>query len=375
MPVPGGKRDYYEVLGVARDADADTIKKAYRKLAIQLHPDRNKEPDAESRFKELAEAYAVLSDPEKRARYDQLGHAGIDQQYSSEDLFRNVNFGDLFRDMGGFGSIFAEMFGGGRHGGPHRGRDLQVSHTITLEEAFTGTEADIQYWRLETCDRCSGLGAEPGSDVETCPTCRGQGQVQRLVRTPFGTLSQVSACAACRGEGRTVKDPCRSCKGSGHDRAKRTVSVRIPAGIEDGQSLRVTGQGEVGPRGGPPGDLYVEVHVKPHERFHRDGADLLAELPISFPQAVLGTTVEFDTLDGRVALQVPPGSETGKTLRLKAKGMPYLRGTGRGDLHVRLRILVPSKVSDKVRRHLEDLAKELDHEVDRGRRGIFDLFR
>ena len=362
-----GKRDYYEVLGVGKDADPDAIKKAYRKLAIQLHPDRNKAPDAEERFKELSEAYAVLADPDKKARYDQFGHAGIDQQYSSEDLFRTINFNDLFGGLG-FENLFAQMFGMGPRGGPSRGRDLQVAHAITLEEAFSGTEAEIAYWRMEGCDACKGSGAEPGTAVDTCPTCRGTGQVTRLMRTAFGTLQQVGACPDCRGEGRRVTTPCKACKGSGHDRHKRTVAVKVPAGIESGQSLRVAGQGEVGHRGGTYGDLYVEVRVKDHPRFHREVPDLLTEVPVSIPQAVLGTTVELETLDGEVEVVVPAGTETGKTLRLRGQGMPYLRGSGRGDLHVRIRVVTPAKLSDKARRLMEELAEELDGGQPKGRR-------
>lgn len=376
-----GKRDYYEVLGVARDADAEAIKKAYRKLAIQLHPDRNKAPDAEERFKELSEAYAVLSDDAKKQRYDQFGHAGIDQQYSSEDLFRTIDFSDLFGGMG-LDSLFGQMFGmggGGRRGGggPSRGRDLQIAHGITLEQAFKGVEADLTYWRLEGCTHCKGTGAEPGSKVDTCPTCRGRGQVAQIRQTMLGTMQQVSTCPACGGEGRLIETPCKSCKGSGHDRHKRTVAVQIPAGIETGQTLRVAGQGEAGPRGGPSGDLFVEVHVAEHARFHREGADLVTEVPVSIPQAVLGTTVELETLDGTVELSVPSGAETGKTLRLRGKGMPYLRGSGRGDLHVRLRVVTPAKLSDKARGLIEELAKELDGELPKGprkgsRQGLMD---
>ena len=368
-----GKRDYYEVLGVARDADADAVKKAYRKLAIQLHPDRNKEPGAEERFKEFSEAYAVLSDPQKRARYDQFGHAGIDQQYSSEDLFRGADFGDLFRGTG-FEDLFSQMFGfGGRAAGPSRGRDLQTTHAITLEQAFSGTEARIEYWRLEGCERCKGSGAEPGTPVDTCPTCRGAGQVARVAQTMFGTMRQLSACPECRGEGRRVATPCKECRGSGHERHRRTVTVTVPAGIESGQVLRVAGQGEVGGRGGPYGDLYVEVEVRPHERFHREGADLLVEAPVSFPEAVLGTRLRLEGIEGdEVAVEVPAGSETGKVLRVRGKGMPFLRGSGRGDLHVRLRVVVPSRVSDKARKLLEELAAELEVEArPKKRKGFF----
>lgn len=368
-----GKRDYYEVLGVSRDAPSDEVKKAYRKLAIKLHPDRNSEPDAEERFKEVTEAYAVLTDEEKRRRYDQFGHAGIDQQYSAEDIFRGVDFGDIFGGGGGgFGSIFDMFFGGGQRGhGPSRGRDLQVAHEITLEEAFSGVEAELNYMRLDECSHCTGSGAEPGSQVDQCPTCRGQGQVRQVQRTPFGTIQQVGACPACQGTGRIVRSPCSVCRGSGHERKQRTVTIQVPAGIEDGQSLRVTSGGEVGGKGGPRGDLYVQVRVKPHPVFQREGPDLLLDQPISIPQAVLGTRLEVPTLDGAVEIQVPNGAETGKVLRLRGKGMPFLRGSGRGDLHVRLRIVVPEKVSDRVRSLLEQMADELDVKVER-KKGFFD---
>jgi molecular chaperone DnaJ len=380
--VPPGKQDYYEVLGVPKDADAAAIKKAYRKLAIQFHPDRNQEAGAEDRFKEVSEAYAVLSDAEKRQRYDRFGHAGIDSQYSAEDIFRGVDFEDIFRGFGGgggggFGSIFDMFFGGGGQShGPSRGRDMQISHTVSLEEAFAGTEAELSYRRLEECGPCSGEGAEPGTPIDTCAQCGGRGQVERQQRTPFGIIRQVGACAQCGGRGRTVQTPCKTCGGTGHDRAKRTITVKVPAGIDDGQSLRIAGGGEVGGRGGPYGDLYVQFQVAPHERFHRDGADLLTELPVSVPQAVLGTKVDLETLDGTVTLDVPAGSETGKVLRLRGKGMPFLRGSGRGDLHVRIRVVIPAKVSDNAKVLFQQLAEELDTQVEaRPKRGFFDFLR
>ncbi len=369
-----GKKDYYEVLGVGRDADPDAIKKAYRKLAIQVHPDRNKAPDAEEKFKELSEAYAVVSDPEKKAKYDQFGHAGIDAQYSADDLYRNINVEDLFGGMG-FEDLFSQMFGfggGQRRGGPARGRDLQVAHSISLEQALNGTETRIEYWRLESCDKCKGGGAEPGSKVTTCASCAGQGRVQKMVRTPFGTMAQVAACPTCHGEGRKAEKPCAVCKGTGHERHRRSVTVSIPPGIETGQSLRVTGQGEVAPRGGPYGDLYVQVEVREHDRFRREGTELVTERSISIPQAALGAELAFDTLDGRVMITVPPGSETGTALRIRGKGMPSVRGAGRGDLHIRLRIDVPEKLSARARELLEELAKELGSDVKpRKRKGLF----
>lgn len=368
-----GKRDYYEVLGVAREADAEAIRKSYRKLAIQLHPDRNKEAGAEDKFKEVSEAYAVLSDKDKRAKYDQFGHAGIDAQYSSDDLFRNADFGSIFGDMG-LGSIFGDLFGMGRQGGAHRGRDLQANRTITLEDAFKGTDVEVTYWRLESCGACKGSGAEPGSKVETCPSCRGQGRVQQMMRTPFGTISQLTSCPTCGGEGKRITSPCKTCRGSGHDRAKRTLTVHIPAGIQDGMVVRAAGQGEVGTRGGPPGDLFVEVHVAQHSHLVRDGDDLVVEVPISFPQAALGTRIKMEGMDGAIELAVPAGSETGKTIRVRGRGMPGLRG-GRGDLRAVVRIGVPSKLSAKQRALVEELAKELDGQAPKGKSGLFDFLR
>ncbi len=371
-----GKRDYYEVLGVDKSADKDQIKRAYRKMAVKYHPDRNKEANAEEHFKEISEAYAVLSDPEKRQRYDQLGHAGIDQQYSAEDIFRGADFGDIFRGMGGMGSIFEELFGMGRgRHGPSRGRDLQVSHEITLEEALEGTTAELSYLRLERCEPCQGSGASPGSKVDSCTTCRGAGQVQQQQRTPFGYLNTIGPCPNCNGQGRIIREPCRTCHGSGHDRAKHTIEVKIPAGVDTGNVLRVPGGGEVGDRGAPAGDLHVEIRVKQHNRFHRDGPDLVTELPVTFPEAVLGTQRDLQTLDGVVELTVPAGSETGKVLRIRGRGMPYLRGTGRGDLHVRLRVVVPQKINDRTRDLLEKLAEELEVDVAEKRRGLFDFLR
>lgn len=377
-----GKRDYYEVLGVEKGADAAALKKAYRKLAIKYHPDRNPDDaEAEERFKEVSEAYAVLSDDEKRARYNQFGHAGIDQQYSADDIFGSGNLQDILNQMfgGAFGGGggFGDFFGGGQRG-PSRGRDLQLEHVITLNDAFTGTKADLSYRRLETCDACTGSGAEPGSDVTTCGTCNGQGQVVQQRRTMLGVMQQVSACPNCGGKGKQITKHCTSCGGTGHRRRQNDVSIDIPAGIDDGQVLRVRGGGEVGDQGAPHGDLHVVIRVQSHERFHREGADLLTEQPISIAQAALGTKLELETLDGTVTLDVPPGSESGTRLRLRGKGMPRLQGGGRGDIHVRLRVVVPKKLSGKAKDLLEQLGEELDGEVPDGpsKQGLFGgLFR
>lgn len=379
-----GKRDYYEVLGVEKSADTTALKKAYRKLAIKLHPDRNPDdPAAEEQFKEVSEAYAVLSDDEKRQRYDQFGHAGIDQQYSADDIFGSGNLNDMLRQMfggaggGGFGG-FSDFFGGGGQRGPSRGRDLQIEHQITLAEAFKGTKASLSYRRLETCDSCTGSGAEPGTDVSTCTTCKGQGQVITHRRTMLGVMQQVSACHDCGGRGKKITKHCGGCGGTGHRRRNHEVEVDVPAGIDDAQVLRVRGGGEVGDTGAAHGDLHVVVRVKSHEQFHREGADLLTEVPLSFPQAALGTKLDLETLDGNVSIDVPAGSESGTRLRLRGKGMPFLRGNGRGDIHVRLRVVVPKKLNETSKKLLKELGKELDGDVPSGpsKQGLFSgLFR
>lgn len=364
------KRDYYEILGVDKAIDEAGLKKAYRKLAMQCHPDRNKEEGAADKFKELSEAYAVLGDKEKRSTYDQHGHAGVGGNFS-EDAFRGQNFQDIFQGAGGFGSIFGDIFGQQR--GPSRGRDLQGQETITLQEAFEGVSKEITYNRMESCNHCHGERNEPGTDVHNCTTCKGHGQIVQNVRTPFGNMQQQSTCPACRGQGKQITTLCTQCSGAGQKRQRKTVDVKIPAGIEHGQSLRVAEGGENGDAG--YGDLIVEIHVKRDERFHREGPDLLVELPISFPQAVLGAKMDVLLLDGTVTMDVPSGVETGKTLRLRGRGMPYLRGSGRGDVHVSIRVVTPTKVDDKTRGLIEELAKELDGQIPEGKKGFFDFLR
>lgn len=371
-----GKRDYYEVLGVEKGADAQTIKKAYRKLAIKYHPDRNQDAGAEETFKEVSEAYAVLSDEEKRARYDQFGHAGIDQQYTTEDIFRNVNFGDIFGGAGGgFGNIFDMFFGGGGRQGPTRGRDMQISQVIDLDDVLTGTEVEVDYQRLDNCSRCHGDRAEPGSGAERCGRCGGQGRVQAQQRTPFGIMNQIVACPDCGGQGETLSNPCHQCNGSGHERARKQARIKVPKGIEDGMRIRVSGGGEVGGLGGPHGDLFIEVRVRDHERFHRDGADLLMEHAVSIPQAVLGARFTVPALDGDVDFEVPSGTQSGEVLRIKSRGLPFLRGAGRGDLMVRIRVDIPQKLNSNAKALMMQLAEELDTPADNGKKGFFDRFK
>jgi molecular chaperone DnaJ len=369
--VAGNKRDYYEVLGVGKEADPKEIKSAYRKLALKYHPDRSQEPDAEDKFKEISEAYAVLSDPDKRKQYDQFGHAGIDGRYSQEDIFRGVDFEDLLRGFGfggggggfGGGGIFDMFFGGGRGGrrGPARGRDLRYDLTMTLEEVATGLETSIEVPRMETCPTCGGTGAKPGTSPQTCDQCGGTGQTTRVQNTPFGQMMTSSTCSKCGGRGQIVSDPCAECRGSGRIRKTRTISVKVPAGVETGQHLRLGGQGEASPDpGGETGDLYVFVNIRPHPLYKRANDDLLYESPLSITQAALGIDLEVPTLDGKKArIKIPPGTQSGSVFRLKGKGVPRLHGFGgTGDMHVRVNVKTPTSLSGRQRELLEELAAE-----------------
>jgi molecular chaperone DnaJ len=367
--VAESKRDYYEVLGVGKEADQKEIKSAYRKLALKYHPDRSKEPEAEDKFKEISEAYAVLSDLDKRKQYDQFGHAGIDGRYSQEDIFRGVDFEDIFRGFGfgggggfGGGSIFDLIFGGrGGRRGPSRGRDLRYDLDMTLEEVATGLETSIEVPRMETCPACNGTGAKPGTSPQNCDQCGGTGQATRVQNTPFGQMMTSSTCQKCGGRGQIVSDPCSECRGSGRVRKTRTISVKIPAGVETGQHLRLGGQGEASPDpGGETGDLYVFVNVRPHPLFKRADDDLLYESPLSITQAALGTDLEVPTLDGKKArIKVPAGTQSGSVFRLKGKGIPRLHGFGgTGDMHVRVNVKTPTNLSGRQRELIEELAAE-----------------
>jgi molecular chaperone DnaJ len=362
------KRDYYEVLGVPRSANKDEIKDVYRKLAMQFHPDRNKSPEAEERFKEISEAYAVLSDDQKRAQYDQLGHAGFDQRYTQEDIFRGADFDSIFRDFGGgggggFGDLFRVLFGGGGFGGSYseqaiRGQDLLYDLSITLEEAARGTEKEIEVPRTEKCDVCGGSGAAPGTQARTCPRCNGQGRVQRTQRSAFGMFMQVVPCSECRGKGKLIDTPCRNCRGSGLIKKRRRITVKVPIGIDEGYQLRLRGEGEMVAGNGEPGDLYVLVHIKPHDLFVRDADDLHYLLMIGYPQAVLGVEMQIPTLEGPAMVRIHPGTQPGEIVRIKGKGMPRFRGYGKGDLVVRIGIEVPERITSQQRVLLEQLAKE-----------------
>lgn len=359
------RRDYYEVLGVAREATDPQIKSAYRKLALQHHPDRNPgDKQAGERFKEAAEAYAVLADPEKRQLYDRFGHAGVSGASAGAgggfDPTIFADFSDIFAGLGdvfGFGDIFGSRR---RRGGPQRGADLRYDLEITFEESARGAEEAIQIPREETCDTCTGSGAAPGTTAETCSQCRGSGQL----RYQQGFLTVARPCPGCKGTGKTIAKPCTSCRGAGRLGRERKLTVKIPAGIATGQRLRLYGEGEHGSAGGPAGDLYVVVHVQEHSFFHREEDDLYCELPMSFPTLALGGTVTVPTLDGREDLHIPSGTQPGARFKLRGKGMPNVSGRGRGDLHVIARVSIPKKLNKEQKQLLEDLARTLPSEKD-----------
>jgi molecular chaperone DnaJ len=365
------KRDYYEVLGVSKDASQDDVKRAYRKLAVQYHPDRNKSSDATDKFKEVSEAYAVLSDDEKRSMYDQYGHTGIDGRYTTEDIFSGVDFDSIFRDFGfgggsggGFDSIFDVFFGNrrARTRGPRvqRGDDLQFELEITLKEAASDIERQIDVPRRERCPVCEGSGAEPGTSITTCPKCQGNGRIQ-IARTQGNTrFVQIVPCDRCNGAGKIVEKSCHNCRGSGVVQSTRKINVTIPKGVDTGSVLRLSGEGEVSTSGGPSGDLYVVINVLPHEIFQRDGTTLYLEQPISFFQATLGAKVKVPTLDGAAEIKIPPGTQTHTLFRLKGKGMPTLHGHGRGrgaEL-VRVIVQIPENLSRGQKKLLQEIAEE-----------------
>jgi len=367
------KRDYYEVLGVGRDATDNEIKQAFRKLARKYHPDVNKAPEAEEKFKEINEAYQVLSNADARAKYDQFGHAAFDGT-SGEGGFGGFDFGGF----GDFGSIFEDLFGGaftqgGRQPrGPIRGTDLQTEIVIEFEEAAFGVEKEIPINRVETCDHCHGNGAEPGTPIRRCPDCGGTGQVRRTQQTFLGQMVNVQACPRCRGEGDVYDTPCKRCNGEKVLRKNRKVKINVPQGIESGQRIRASGQGDAGRRGGPAGDLYVYVRVKPHKLFTRKGNDVYIEVPVSFVQAALGTEIEVPTLYGPVKVQIPPGTQPETSFRLKDKGISDVRGYGKGDQYVLAKVTVPTKLSEEQKALLLQFADISGEEVtDQQSKGFF----
>lgn len=361
-----GKRDYYEILGVSNKASKKEIKNTYRKLAMRYHPDRNKSPDAEEKFKEISEAYAVLSDDEKRRQYDVLGHVGFDQRYTAEDIFRGADFESIFRSSGfgfnvGLGDIFSTFFGRrGSRRTVRRGRDLIHDLKISLEEAARGVEKRINVRRTEKCSICNGTGARPNTSIRNCSKCNGAGKVQNIRRNSFSMFVQVVSCPTCRGKGRIIESPCTFCRGTGVAKRERGITVKVPQGIDGGYQLRLRGEGETPLQGGIHGDLYITIHIAPHRHFERIGDNLLYNLKMGFPQAALGTKVTIPTLDGDSTIKINNGTQPGEIIKLKGKGMPRLTGYGKGDLLIRVNISVPKKLTKRQKNLLKELAREMD---------------
>ncbi len=364
--MPDQKRDYYEVLGVAKGATDEELKKAYRKLAKQYHPDMNPgNKDAEAKFKEVNEAYEVLSDKDKRAKYDQFGHAGVDPNFGAGaggSGFGGFDMGDI--DLGDlFGSFFGGGFGGQQRqvnpNAPKRGASLRANVSITFQEAMAGCEKELSLTRMENCETCRGTGCAAGTTAEICPDCRGTGQV-RIQRGAGGfAFSTTAACSRCRGTGKIIHQPCPDCHGDGQVRRSRKIRVKIPAGIDDGQTISMRGEGNQGENGGPAGDLLINVSVRPDPRFQRDGYDLYLEQPVSFTQAALGAELQIDTIDGKVKWNLPAGTQPGTTFRLRGKGVPDIRGRGRGDQYVTVRVTVPANLTEEQKEALRAFAETM----------------
>ncbi|TAK32713.1 MAG: molecular chaperone DnaJ [Chloroflexota bacterium] len=349
------KRDYYEVLGVRREATEEEIKKAFRRLAFQYHPDRNRADDAHEKFKEINEAYEVLSDGQKRSTYDRFGHSGSPNMGGFEGF-------SGFGGFGGFGDIFESFFGGAstsaRHG-PHRGSDLRYDVTIDFEEAVFGCEKEIEIARTEVCSACHGARSEPGSNPARCPNCNGSGEVRRIHQSVFGQFVNVAMCERCQGEGRVITNPCQHCRGTGREERVRRISVRIPAGVDGSSQVRISGEGEAGAAGGPAGNLYVGINVRPHKEFKRQGNQIIYDLPVNFAQAALGDEIEVPTVDGSTTVKIPAGIQSGMVIVLRGKGVPNLRGGGRGDQLVQVHVVTPHNLTDQQRKLFQDLAKSL----------------
>ena len=364
-------RDYYEILGVPRNASQDDLKRAFRTLARQYHPDVNESPDAEEQFKEINEAYAVLSDPEKRTAYDQFGHAGVRGPGGMPNF--TVDFPD-------FADIFGEFFGFGRssrraRNTPRRGADLQYRVDLTFEEAVFGVEREIEITRDEVCSNCKGSGAEPGTSPRRCSTCGGSGEVRQVRQTILGSMVQVTTCPACNGQGETIDTPCHTCNGRGLERKTRRKVVSIPAGVDNGNQIRLAGEGQPGVNGGPNGNLYVGINVKAHKYFRRRNSDIMLDLDINMAQAALGAEVEVPTVDGPEKLRIPSGTQPGKVLRLRNKGVPHLRGNGRGDQMVVINVVTPTHLSSNQRELFEKLAESLGSEVKPQERSFLDWLK
>ncbi len=380
------KRDYYEVLGLSREASTDEIKKAYRRLAKKYHPDLNKDnpKEAEEKFKELSEAYEVLVDQDKRSKYDTYGFAGVQDNFSPGgfDWRDFTHFGDLNDIFGG--GVFGDFFGGGslfdfffdRRGreGPSRGSDLRYDLEIDFQEAAFGSKKEIEVNREEKCPSCGGTGAEGSTAMRTCTQCGGRGQVRDVQTRGFSQFVRIAPCPRCGGRGRIVEKQCRTCRGTGAVRRDRRISVNIPAGVDNGSRLRLSGEGEQGEMGGPPGDLYVVIHVRPHDVFERDGAEIYLQVPVTYATLVLGGEVEVPTLKGKANIRIPPGTESGTVFRLRGKGLPDLQRGGMGDQNVRVRVEIPRKISGRKKELIEELKALEESGRSAGRRGFFDRF-
>ena len=370
------KRDYYEILGLSKDASEGDIKKAYRKLAKECHPDLNPDDkEAEQRFKEASEAYEILSNSEKKSQYDQFGHAGMGGQAGG-------GFGG-FGGFGGAGDIFEDIFdmfggggGGSRRQGPSRGSDIEVRMTISFEEAAFGVEREIEIDRTEDCSTCDGTGAKPGTDKKTCDKCGGVGQLKYAQNTPFGQIVRTGACDECNGTGEKIETPCSKCHGRGREERTKKINVKVPAGVDTGSVISLRGEGQAGEKGGPRGDLYIHIAVQPHKTFERQGTNLYCEVPISFTQAALGADLKVPSLEGKLKYTIEPGTQTGTTFRMKGKGIENLRGGRKGDLYVKVKVLVPTKLSSKEKELIEELAKESGEQVGSSKKkGIIDKIK
>jgi len=377
--VPEQKRDYYEVLGVSRDADENEIKKAYRKLAKQYHPDLHpNDKEAEARFKEINEAYAVLSDPQKRKQYDMYGHSGIDGTgFEGFSGFGGFDFGfeDIFDTFDAFfgGSPFGRS--SRRRPGPKRGNDLKYNLEISFIEAAFGTTKEINVTRMQMCNVCGGSGSKAGTKPETCRHCNGTGQIRHVQVTPFGQMVNMRTCEHCRGEGTIITNPCSECHGSGRIKKTSRISINVPAGIDNGQTISLRGEGEPGTMGGPPGDLYVSIRVKPHPIFKREGYDVICEIPITFTQAALGAEIEIPTLEGTMKFNIPEGTQTGTVFRLKNKGIKHLRSSTKGDQLIKVNVEVPTKLSAKQKELLRQFAEISGDEVFQQRKSFFEKMK
>ncbi len=364
--------DFYQILGVSRDADANTLKSAYRKLARQYHPDVNKDPGAEDKFKEIGKAYEALADPETRARYDQFGEAGIGGAAGMPDMGDMGGFGDLFETFfNGFGGQSSQ---GGRsqRRGPQQGDDLRYDLNIDFKDAIFGQQREINIPHLETCEVCRGTGAKKGTGPTTCTTCGGSGQVRRATRTPFGNFTQVAECPTCNGVGQMISDPCSSCGGNGVKQVRKKLRINIPAGVDTGTKLRVSGEGNVGLKGGPPGDLYVFIKVKNDPNLKRDGINIYSEISVSYLQAILGDTVDIVTVDGKVNLKIPSGTQPSSSLSLENKGVPRLGNpVARGNHQVLVKVKLPTRITDDERNLLENLASKYSEQNSSSNSGLF----